>query len=635
MGRNYGLELERIKETIDFACEIDLGPLETTIAELVSRNMVFVGSGGSFTAAMFAAALHEEFTGRMAKALTPLEAVRRPDTTNTVAVLLSARGSNPDILKAFKSLNLRGPVVGICASENNALLRLMDQNGFGFSVPGGRDGFLATNSLLATLIVLVRGYRAVLGIRELNSVRISNPNLGCQSDLETSADLRGVAAADTIIALSSGWGWPAAIDFESKCSESGLSNVMLADYRNFAHGRHNWIRRKGDTTAVVSIEDPANTELASSILRLLPEDVKRVRLTSKRNGPDATIELVAKVLQLIGALGVSAGVDPGRPPVPEFGRRMYRNGFPMSKRPGARQVWISKKAEAIGLTPNDDSEFVAEALDQFLERLNGAAIRAIVADYDGTLCSPMERFTGLSDVTARSLSELLSRGLTLAVATGRGESAHRDLRRAIPSHHWSDVLLGLYNGGMKLLLSDPFPHSLKTHEPEQDAAYDVLTKTLGVLPVRLSWNPYQLSVIPTKPLNLENLRRSIVESLDQIVPANLIHQSAHSVDVLRTFVTKAAIPAEVEHRTGIPDEAILRIGDLGEWGGNDYELLNNGLSLSVDRVSSRLDSCWNLGSPGSRGAVAALEYLMALQPIDEGFRFRLRQQHEKIRNSRK
>ena len=627
MGRAYALELQRLNRTVEFACATDVRSLAALLADLVPRNLIFVGSGGSFTAAAFAAALHEQYTGQLTKAVTPLEAATRPPTTNTASVLISARGSNPDIIRAFQALRFKEPIAAICASEQNALLRLIDESGagvgYGFTVPGGKDGFLATNSLLATLILLVRSYDSIFGMPELD-LRGNGALSGTSQDvLQPNTNLLELAAADTIIALSSGWGWPAAIDLESKCSESGLSNVLLSDFRNFAHGRHNWLRRRAGSTAVVSIEDTTNTDLASTILQLVPDEVCKVRLSSEREGPGAAIDLISQVLHLVGSLGAIGGVDPGRPPIAKFGRRMYRNGFKAPNLPTARQTWIARKAEALGLLHHEDTAFVAEGLDRFLDRLRHASFRAVVADYDGTLCAPSERFTGMSEGMARSLSALLADGLFLGVATGRGGSAFDDLRRVIPVAYWDNVLLGLYNGAVMLHLSDAFQDHGSDGYPQYDPTYEALQTLIERLPVRLLRNPHQLSLIPTTPVNLDNLRRSVIESLDNVVPPGYVHQSAHSVDVLHARNSKAQTAEALQRLLGITDDEVLRIGDLGNWGGNDFDLLNGGLSLSVDRVSSRLDTCWNLGPPSSKGITTTMQYFRALSPADGAFELRI------------
>ena len=92
---------------------------------------------------------------------------------------------------------------------------------------------------------------------------------------------------------------------------------------------------------------------------------------------------------------------------------------------------------------------------------------------------------------------------------------------------------------------------------------------------------------------------------------------------LSTFFVLAILrhrpPKNYNASLGIADNEVLRIGDLGSWGGNDFDLLNQGLSLSVDRVSSNLDTCWNLGPPGSKGITTTMQYLRALFPADGAF----------------
>ena len=58
----------------------------------------------------------------------------------------------------------------------------------------------------------------------------------------------------------------AAFDLESKLVEAGLVSVLLADYRNFAHGRHHWLAKNPDS-AVVALASKEETLLAERTLR--------------------------------------------------------------------------------------------------------------------------------------------------------------------------------------------------------------------------------------------------------------------------------------------------------------------------------------------------------------------------------
>ena len=85
-------------------------------------------------------------------------------------------------------------------------------------------------------------------------------------------------------------------------------------------------------------------------------------------------------------------------------------------------------------------------------------------------------------------------------------------------------------------------------------------------------------------------------------------RSTHSIDVLPRHVNKTLI---LEHLTKQGTGDILTIGDQGRWPGNDFALLDSGLSLSVDGTSPSWSTCWNLAPRGLRGPAAASHYLAA------------------------
>ena len=56
----------------------------------------------------------------------------------------------------------------------------------------------------------------------------------------------------TIVVLHGHVTQAAAIDLESKLTEAALGQVQLADYRNFAHGRHHWFAKHGESSAIIT-----------------------------------------------------------------------------------------------------------------------------------------------------------------------------------------------------------------------------------------------------------------------------------------------------------------------------------------------------------------------------------------------
>src|SRR5262245_37046615 len=253
LGKPYESELENLPDAYRWAIQVPLDPLVTPLRAAASLPLVTVGSGGSFTTADFAATLHREFSGRLASAMTPLEAVATGLDLRTIAVLLAtAGGKNPDVLGSFRQLAVREPrrFIVLCMSVRTPLTRLAADFPFAdlveLDIPSGKDGFLATNSLLASVVLLVRGYAAACGVAVPLPPGFDHL-LGVASVEEALAHLdsrcRRLWERETLVVLHGPTTRSAAVDLESKFTEAALGNVRTADYRHFAHGRHHWLAK--------------------------------------------------------------------------------------------------------------------------------------------------------------------------------------------------------------------------------------------------------------------------------------------------------------------------------------------------------------------------------------------------------
>src|SRR5262249_31299692 len=95
--------------------------------------------------------------------------------------------------------------------------------------------------------------------------------------------------------------------------------------------------------------------------------------------------------------------------------------------------------------------------------------------------------------------------------------------------------------------------------------------------------------------------------------------SAHSIDIITASTTKRAVLDVIRDRCS---GAVLAIGDQGQVGGNDFELLASiRTTLSVDRCSADPTRCWNLDDKGHRGPNVLVRYLKALRPRGGSMRF--------------
>ena len=615
MGRPYPSELRRIPATIDWALREDVAALRNTLLhELGGHNLIAIGSGGSLVAASFAALLHEAVTGRLARAATPLEAVTRLPPRDTAVLLLSARGTNIDIRRVAELLPGLGyeAVAAVTTRTRSPLRRILTKYGattHEFSVPGGRDGFLATNSLIATLVLL---YRAALSAD--GSINADERHLAESRPAVTGSE--ATLGNRTLVVLAHGWATPAAVDFESRFSESALANVSVTDPRNFAHGRHHWLSLHAEDTGIVSLETRDSAREAKRMLRYIPEGTDVLRVTSAREGPSATIELIRSVMELAGSLAKAKGIDPGQPFVADFGRRLFRSRT-TSPVTSTEEVSVARKRRAFFIGPRSNEDTLTGAMKDFVDRLEQASFCGLAIDYDGTLCARDRRFEPLERDICDELERLLSEGMMLGVASGRGKSVHEQLRSALRARYWGEVVVGLYNGARVVGLNEDILESPDGISASLATAHARMRPLEAVLGFKTEVRPYQVSLRPQSGPGPSELRCVAIEQLASIPGLSLV-ASSHSVDIIAVGTSKVAVvDALCSKRPG----CILRIGDQGAAGGNDFELLNSGISLSVDRVSSSLDTCWNLGPPGLAGPSLALQYLRSIEAHGDDFRF--------------
>jgi hypothetical protein len=633
VGKPYQSELSALPDTYRWALSYPLGELSEAVKDAAQLPLIAVGSGGSLTTAHFAALLHAEATGALAIAMTPLELVATDTILRDLAVVfITAGGMNPDIIGAFRRVVSREPkrLVVICARKSSPLvgetLAYESVRTVDFELPCGKDGFLATNSLLATATLLKRSYDSLQAGGEpipIDLERLYPTPPGESSAGDLPRHCRPLWDRDTLTVLYGPTTKPAAIDLESRFTEAAIGHVQLADYRNFAHGRHHWMAKHPARTAVLSFESNYDRELADRTLALLPQAIPVVRLTGVGTGSTACLSTLLASIQIAGLAGQVRGIDPGAPRIPPFGREIYHiRAFRTApegrtRRAASDDVAIERKTgmSVHLLASLGELDLWRSSFEQFLRRLRAASFAALVADYDGTLCDEKEVRIGLRDEVAAQIIRLLESGLLVGIATGRGESVRDDLRKAIPQDYWSRILVGYRNGCEIARLGDDGVPSLLDElgiELVPIATRLVVDELLSRWVERSKQRPRQLTLYPRPGVHLVRLwRRAFDLVREEGCMRVQVLRSSHSVDVVAGGVSKRRLFDRLQQQIGAsaPEKAILCMGDRGCWPGNDYDLLSTPYSLSVDEVSPSPGSCWCLSTPGIRGVAAGLEYL--------------------------
>ena len=603
MGRSYQNELSELPET--YAATRAVGLTEGIRAALdANRPMVFVGSGGALAAARLAADLHMYSTGHLAAAMTPLEASTARLRSTTGLVLFTARGRNPDAKLAIKAARLRGAehMAVISATPRNALPPVLAQGDVTVGkVSASRDGFLATNSLLAMTAATCLVHGAGLPTT-LPGFSITHQ-----------------AVRRSVIAVTGPGSLTIGLDLEARLVETGLATVQISDYRNLAHGRHVGLSRNIGEMTIVATIDPRSREIASRTFKILPARFEVIELRSDLEWPVSVLDQLVASMHLVGSTATNRGIDPGRPRVPEFGRRLYRTSV-RRYIPISVSHPVEKKVGRYGMRTKQTWSKYNDALNNWLTYMSRVDIGSIVLDYDGTVCSTLERAAPPRLEVQEGILRLLDGGIALSFATGRGKSLHHTTRAWLPERYWRHILVGLYNGSLLLRLDEDPPVSTGCDGYLAEAAKR-LESVASAWSLQIEPRRTQVSVLndggTVDGRTLLPIVRSILERSPRLPLKTAA--SAHSVDILNNDASKRTVVTTVANASS---GHTLAIGDQGQVNGNDFELLSYvRTSLSVDRCSEDPTRCWNLDTRGDSGPDLLIRYLRAVEPRASGGRF--------------
>ncbi len=626
MTKRYRRELDALPATYAAALATRIDPLAEAIANAITGPLRVVGSGGSFSGAAFCARIHEFYTGQIARPVTPLELLRTRELSGAGIIALSASGRNRDICAAFERAAVQEvrPLIGLSLAIDSPLSALGKRYAYSdvvsFPLPIATDGFLAVNSLFATVVLVVRAYREVIGTASQLPSTLEDllafarwPNF-----LLDRRSWANVLSRQTISVLFSPTLAAAAVDLESRFVEGALGNLHIADWRNFAHGRHHWLAKRPEETGIIALIGADDRDLAARTLGLVPKAVARVEASISGGEDEQALCGLYVALCLTEIAGSLTGIDPGKPGVPIFGRKIYHLG-PRAKLPGlrerAREAAIRRKAVARASSQHQrEDDAIAVAVDRVRQRFRETKFAAVVFDYDGTLCDRRERYVPLRSEVATHLKKLAAAGFMIGVATGRGRSSGKALRDALPQALWARVVVGYYNGAVVA----PLTVTELNIEPVSGALADKIAGSLAkerFQGATIEVRRHQVTLSLPKSARPENFVRRVAELVASIDSAASVCCSSHSIDIVLDGASKLAVVDAVRRQVG-PDSAILRIGDKGRWPGNDFKLLHDPFGLSVDEVSEDLDACWNLAPSGVLGLQATLYYLSRLTLTD-------------------
>ena len=617
MGRPYKQELNAISDTYKYADSFETSGIDNFFKYNCDRPLLVIGSGGSYAVAKAFELCYQSYGG-FAKTVTPYELQNEKYVIgNSKVLIVTAGGNNPDTVGVYNYVRLYEPfsLCVICMSQKSKIAKLIRENKdailFEGNIPFGKDGYLAVNSSVAMFAIVKR----LLESLENNAAK----KLKINTLMQQRDDLVEMLGKCTnLLVMYGGWGTPAAFDLESKCSEAGLISVQYVDYRNFAHGRHNWIDKMGDTTVIVALTTPDEILIRNKTLDKLPGNIPRILLSAEQTGSIGALELLIQIFYLTDILGDIRQIDPGRPQVPEYGSQLYhvkynlkiQDKYLKSLLRDRKKYCIYRKLKEI-----KDEQWVnyfSDMYDTFVENLYKEKYGALVLDCDGTIIDEQNKV--IPDNIARKLNDLLAKGIIIGIATGRGDSIISILRSTIEEKYWKKVFIGFYNGSFISTLDKEYCRQNNTTENLKK--FKETIRQYPWIASKIIVKDYQLSIRESDTRKLDLYFKVLNEfRLNHGFTELKVCKSGHAVDVIEKKYGKQNLVSYVKR---LQPYEVLCIGDGGEMQENDFEFLSLNIGLSAEHQNSLGKSGWNL-APAGNTRVNAVKYYFDEIEIKEGF----------------
>lgn len=271
---------------------------------------------------------------------------------------------------------------------------------------------------------------------------------------------------------------------------------------------------------------------------------------------------------------------------------------------------------------------------------------AICFDIDGTLT--LEKSSQIDSRIYPYFANILKHYIPIVFITGRGETGIRELideiipvlknRYEVNDKHLKRMY-ALTNDGARLFLSDKniFDNNLYISSEEEFLRLKNLNSELLYILKEEQLDSYcqitySKDLQTNKIINIRlmlladdhNIESKIIAIINKLINRtgsiniNLSkgHFRGHSILQIGTTIKGNAIKV-TERIIGIPENSMLRIGDCGNFEGNDYTMLNCFQGFSVNEVSGAKDSCFPIISNGKivKGVDATIALLKKVKLI--------------------
>lgn len=306
-----------LPDILDRARTADLAAIRSFLTDRPAEPLVATGSGGSESAADFAALLYGA-RGGMAVAVSPytLNSFSDEALATGKILLVSTGGHNNDIVFASRRALAANPsgtaALFFSDGERNEARKAFGRAGsdraFIVRMPRTHDGFVSIGTSLSYFSLLTRIFQPDVDLVKYK-VLPEEPFTLCLNDgMPLAPD--SFSRVRNYVFLHGSWGRPVAKNLEGKIVETGLATGFICDYRNYCHGRFIFTSNHLEDSAIVLFVSPREKDIVRRTRKYLPAGAKLVILETGHDAPEASLDLLIRATEFFHSICPVYGMDP-------------------------------------------------------------------------------------------------------------------------------------------------------------------------------------------------------------------------------------------------------------------------------------------------------------------------------------
>ena len=323
-------------------CNININNLETRIINAINssasskianitfdenNNCLFIGTGGSYAGAYFAAKITNLLYGCNTYSMYPRDVLYRNNNNIDKVVLFSYSGTTNDIITSVKDLNKNIYIVTKGELQNIVLKTgILKKNILSYrtsSNKGKERGFLSFEGAVAPAAIFLKHYleKANYNVDIENFIKESINNWNEKIANMINKNIIAKMRKHKVLNLFRGdYTDTACYDLESKIIESGIFNCIIHEKKNFSHGRFINYENLNNTFSIY-FKQKSTTKYEQELLKYLGND--NIIIESNYDGILAEFDLLIASQFIIYYIGKVMNIDVSKPKYSENAMKIY------------------------------------------------------------------------------------------------------------------------------------------------------------------------------------------------------------------------------------------------------------------------------------------------------------------------